>query len=85
MRRGRPGPEIVAHAREQTYDAILVGARGVGRVAAIIGSVSAYVLTTRTSPSSSRTQPSDGSRDHSAASVRIPCLRWIERITPSRV
>ena len=44
VRRGRPGPAIVAHAREDTYDAILVGARGVGRVAAIVGSVSAYVL-----------------------------------------
>ena len=44
VRRGKAGPAIVAHAREQTYDAILVGARGVGRVAAIVGSVSAYVL-----------------------------------------
>ena len=44
VRRGKPGPAIVAHAREESYDAILVGARGVGRVGAIIGSVSAYVL-----------------------------------------
>ena len=44
VRRGKPGPAIVAHAREENYDAILVGARGVGRVGAIIGSVSAYVL-----------------------------------------
>jgi nucleotide-binding universal stress UspA family protein len=44
VRRGKPGPAIVAHAREESYDAILVGARGVGRVAAIVGSVSAYVL-----------------------------------------
>ena len=44
VRRGKPGPAIVAHAREENYDAILVGARGVGRVAAIVGSVSAYVL-----------------------------------------
>jgi nucleotide-binding universal stress UspA family protein len=44
VRRGKPGPAIVAHAREDNYDAILVGARGVGRVASIVGSVSAYVL-----------------------------------------
>jgi nucleotide-binding universal stress UspA family protein len=44
VRRGKPGPAIVAHAREETYDAILMGARGVGRVASIVGSVSAYVL-----------------------------------------
>jgi nucleotide-binding universal stress UspA family protein len=44
VRRGKAGPAIVAHAREENYDAILVGARGVGRVAAIVGSVSAYVL-----------------------------------------
>jgi nucleotide-binding universal stress UspA family protein len=44
VRRGKPGPAIVAHAREENYDAILVGARGVGRVASIVGSVSAYVL-----------------------------------------
>ncbi|HEX5618460.1 MAG TPA: universal stress protein [Solirubrobacteraceae bacterium] len=44
VRRGKAGPAIVAHAREENYDAILVGARGVGRVGAIIGSVSAYVL-----------------------------------------
>jgi nucleotide-binding universal stress UspA family protein len=44
VRRGKPGPAIVAHAREENYDAILVGARGVGRVGSIVGSVSAYVL-----------------------------------------
>jgi nucleotide-binding universal stress UspA family protein len=44
VRRGKAGPAIVAHAREENYDAILVGARGVGRVASIVGSVSAYVL-----------------------------------------
>jgi len=44
VRRGKAGPAIVAHAREESYDAILMGARGVGRVAAIIGSVSAFVL-----------------------------------------
>ena len=44
VKRGKPGPAIVAHAAECDYDAILLGARGVGRVGALIGSVSAYVL-----------------------------------------
>jgi nucleotide-binding universal stress UspA family protein len=44
VRHGKPGPEIVAQAEQQSYDAILLGARGVGRVGALIGSVSAYVL-----------------------------------------
>jgi nucleotide-binding universal stress UspA family protein len=44
MRHGKPGPEIVAQADEHDYDAILLGARGVGRVGTLIGSVSAYVL-----------------------------------------
>ena len=45
FRRGKPGPEIVAAAAESDYDAILVGARGVGRVGgALAGSVSSYVL-----------------------------------------
>jgi nucleotide-binding universal stress UspA family protein len=43
-RRGKAGPEIVAHARESDYDAILMGARGVGRVGALMGSVSQHVL-----------------------------------------
>jgi nucleotide-binding universal stress UspA family protein len=43
-RRGKAGPEIVAHARESDYDVILMGARGVGRVGALLGSVSQYVL-----------------------------------------
>jgi nucleotide-binding universal stress UspA family protein len=42
--RGKPGPGIVAHAREGDYDAILLGARGLGRVGSIMGSVSAHVL-----------------------------------------
>ena len=41
---GRPGPEIVAAAEEADYDAILIGARGVGRVGALLGSVSQHVL-----------------------------------------
>ena len=44
LRRGRAGPQIVAHAAEQPYDAIVMGARGVGRVGALMGSVSSYVL-----------------------------------------
>jgi nucleotide-binding universal stress UspA family protein len=44
FRQGRPGPEIVAEAGSGNYDAILLGARGVGRVGALIGSVSQYVL-----------------------------------------
>jgi nucleotide-binding universal stress UspA family protein len=44
LRHGKPGPEIVAQAQEQGYDAILLGARGVGRVGALIGSVSQYVM-----------------------------------------
>jgi nucleotide-binding universal stress UspA family protein len=45
IRHGKPGPEIVGHARDSAYDAILMGARGVGRVgAALMGSVSQHVL-----------------------------------------
>ena len=43
-RRGKPGPEIVKAAREGDYDAIILGARGVGRVGALMGSVSSHVL-----------------------------------------
>jgi nucleotide-binding universal stress UspA family protein len=44
IRHGKAGPEIVAQARGRDYDAIVMGARGVGRVGALIGSVSAYVM-----------------------------------------
>jgi nucleotide-binding universal stress UspA family protein len=45
IRRGKPGPEICAQANEcGEYDAILLGARGVGRVGALTGSVSSYVM-----------------------------------------
>jgi nucleotide-binding universal stress UspA family protein len=44
IRHGKPGPEIIAQAGERNYDAILLGARGVGKVGALIGSVSAYVM-----------------------------------------
>jgi nucleotide-binding universal stress UspA family protein len=41
---GRAGPEIVAEADTGDYDAVLLGARGVGRVGALLGSVSQHVL-----------------------------------------
>lgn len=44
FRRGKAGPEIVRASEEEPYDAILVGARGLGRVGALVGSVSEYVL-----------------------------------------
>jgi nucleotide-binding universal stress UspA family protein len=44
FRRGRAGAEIVAEANTGNHDAVFVGARGVGRVAALIGSVSQYVV-----------------------------------------
>jgi nucleotide-binding universal stress UspA family protein len=44
FRRGRPGPEIVGLIDEGDFDAVLLGARGVGRVGAFAGSVSAYVM-----------------------------------------
>jgi nucleotide-binding universal stress UspA family protein len=43
-RRGKAGPEIVKAAKEGDYDAIILGARGVGRVGALMGSVSSHVL-----------------------------------------
>jgi nucleotide-binding universal stress UspA family protein len=44
LRHGKAGPEIVAQAKQHDYDAILLGARGVGRVGALVGSVSSYVM-----------------------------------------
>lgn len=44
FRRGKPGVEIVAAAEEGDYDAVLVGARGTGRLGSFLGSVSRYVL-----------------------------------------
>lgn len=44
FKRGKPGPVLVAEAAAGEYDAILLGARGVGRVGALLGSVSNYVL-----------------------------------------
>ena len=43
-RRGKAGPEIIRAAKEGDYDAIILGARGVGRVGALMGSVSSHVL-----------------------------------------
>ena len=43
-RRGKAGREIVKASKEGDYDAIILGARGVGRVGALMGSVSSYVL-----------------------------------------
>lgn len=44
LRKGNPGPEIVRTANAGDYDAILLGARGVGRVEGLTGSVSQHVL-----------------------------------------
>ncbi|MBN8866448.1 MAG: universal stress protein [Solirubrobacterales bacterium] len=44
LRFGKAGPEIVSEAATGKYDAILVGARGVGMVGSLLGSVSQYVL-----------------------------------------
>jgi nucleotide-binding universal stress UspA family protein len=44
FRRGRPGQEIVAAAKEGEHDVIILGARGVGRVGALMGSVSQHVM-----------------------------------------
>lgn len=44
VKRGKPGEQIVAHAKDSAYDAILLGARGLGRVESMLGSVSQYVM-----------------------------------------
>ena len=44
FRRGRAGHEIVAEAHRGDYDLVLLGARGVGKVGALIGSVSQHVM-----------------------------------------
>jgi nucleotide-binding universal stress UspA family protein len=44
VKRGRAGEQIVAHANESNYDAILLGARGLGRFESLLGSVSQYVM-----------------------------------------
>jgi nucleotide-binding universal stress UspA family protein len=44
FKRGKAGPSIVAEATAGDYDAIVLGARGLGRVGALLGSVSNHVL-----------------------------------------
>jgi universal stress protein A len=44
LRHGKPGPRICEEAAAGAYDGIFLGARGVGRVGAVIGSVSGHVL-----------------------------------------
>jgi nucleotide-binding universal stress UspA family protein len=44
FRRGSPGPEIVDQITEGDHDLALVGARGLGRFAGMVGSVSQHVL-----------------------------------------
>ena len=44
VKRGRAGEQIVAHANEANYDAIVMGARGTGRIGTMLGSVSRHVM-----------------------------------------
>lgn len=44
LRFGKAGAEIVSEANTGKYDALLVGARGVGVVGSLLGSVSQYAL-----------------------------------------
>jgi nucleotide-binding universal stress UspA family protein len=44
QRRGHAGPEIVAQVRAGNHDAVILGARGLGRIGAMFGSVSQHVL-----------------------------------------
>jgi nucleotide-binding universal stress UspA family protein len=44
VRRGAAGPQIVAQSKAGCYDAILLGARGLGRISGLVGSVSQHVL-----------------------------------------
>lgn len=44
QRRGHAGPEIVAQANEGDHDLIILGARGLGRIGSMFGSVSQHVL-----------------------------------------
>jgi nucleotide-binding universal stress UspA family protein len=43
-RRGSAGSEIVAQVKDGNHDAVIVGARGLGRIGSLVGSVSQYVL-----------------------------------------
>jgi nucleotide-binding universal stress UspA family protein len=44
VRHGKAAREIVAQTQEVEYDAVILGARGVGRIGTILGSVSNHVL-----------------------------------------
>lgn len=44
QRRGHAGPEIVAQVRAGNHDAVVLGARGLGRIGSMFGSVSQHVL-----------------------------------------
>jgi nucleotide-binding universal stress UspA family protein len=44
LRHGHAGPEIVAEIQRSNHDVVILGARGVGRIGALTGSVSQYVL-----------------------------------------
>jgi nucleotide-binding universal stress UspA family protein len=43
-RRGHAGPEIVAQVKAGDHDAVILGARGLGRIGSMFGSVSQHVL-----------------------------------------
>jgi nucleotide-binding universal stress UspA family protein len=44
LRHGHAGPEIVAEIRASRHDVVVLGARGLGRIGSLAGSVSQYVL-----------------------------------------
>jgi len=44
QRRGHAGPEILAQVQAGNHDAVILGARGLGRIGAMFGSVSQHVL-----------------------------------------
>jgi nucleotide-binding universal stress UspA family protein len=44
QRRGHVGPEIVAQVLAGNHDAVILGARGLGRIGSMFGSVSQHVL-----------------------------------------
>jgi nucleotide-binding universal stress UspA family protein len=44
QRHGHAGPEIVAQVKAGDHDAVVLGARGLGRIGSMFGSVSQHVL-----------------------------------------
>ena len=44
QRRGHAGPEIVAQVQAGNHDAVMLGARGLGRIGSMFGSVSQHVF-----------------------------------------